>query len=262
MTTVAVAPPAFTDPQILGDARDLVAAVARLSTRHPAYPALRARAIEAWLSLARHLAYRYIGRGEPAEDLLQVAALGLVKAVDRYDGSRGVEFTTFAVPTIVGELKRHFRDRTWSVRVPRRLQELRSAIAEADNDLTHRLGRRPTVADLAEDLRIGVEEVIEGMEGASAYTAASLSAPTGADGESDLASTLGVEERGYALVDLRLALGPALDTLDEREQRILARDFYGNLTQRQIAELEGISQMHVSRLRTRALAKLRRYLEI
>jgi RNA polymerase sigma-B factor len=256
MTTVT-APPAF-DP----DARDLVATVARLSTRHPSYPMMRERAIEAWLSLARHLAYRYIGRGEPAEDLIQVAALGLVKAVDRYDGERGVEFTTFAVPTIVGELKRHFRDRTWSVRVPRRLQELRSAIAEADNSLTHRLGRRPTVADLAADLEIREEEVLEGMEGAGAYTATSLSTPTGADGDMDLASTLGAEENGYALVELRLTLGPALNVLDEREQRILARDFYGNLTQRQIAELEGISQMHVSRLRTRALGKLRRHLEI
>ncbi|MEV4342935.1 SigB/SigF/SigG family RNA polymerase sigma factor [Actinoplanes sp. NPDC049596] len=254
--TVATAPPALDS-----NARDLVAAVARLSTRHPAYPALRARAIEAWLSLARHLAYRYIGRGEPAEDLLQVAALGLCKAVDRYDSARGVEFTTFAVPTIVGELKRHFRDRTWSVRVPRRLQELRSAIAEADNDLTHRLGRRPTVTDLAAYLQIDEEEVAEGMAGAGAYTATSLSTPAGADGDLDLGSTLGVEEHGYALVELGVVLGPALATLDEREQRILARDFYGNLTQRQIAELEGISQMHVSRLRTRALGKLRRQLE-
>jgi RNA polymerase sigma-B factor len=256
MTTVT-APPAF-DP----DARDLVATVARLSTRHPSYPMMRERAIEAWLSLARHLAYRYIGRGEPAEDLIQVAALGLVKAVDRYDGERGVEFTTFAVPTIVGELKRHFRDRTWSVRVPRRLQELRSAIAESDNNLTNRLGRRPTVADLAADLGITEDEVIDGMQGAVAYTAMSLSTPTGADGDMELVSTMGVDDPGFALTDMRLALGPAMAALDDREQRILARDFYGNLTQRQIAELEGISQMHVSRLRTRALGKLRRQLEI
>src|ERR1700754_2850246 len=137
------------EPATTAPAGELIAALAALPAGHPSRPVLRDRAIEAWMPMARHLASRYAGRGEPADDLFQVALVGLIKAVDRYEADRGVEFAGFAIPTIVGELKRHFRDRTWSIRVPRRLQELRLAINGANNTLTHSLGRPPTVADLA-----------------------------------------------------------------------------------------------------------------
>ena len=161
---------------------------------------------------------------------------------------------------MIGEIKRHFRDRTWAIRVPRRLQELRLAITSANATLTHSLGRSPTVQDIAEHLGITDEEVLEGLEGARAYHATSLNIPVGADGSSELGETLGGEDEGYALAEARVALGPAMAMLDEREQRILTLRFYGNLTQTEIAEQVGISQMHVSRLITRALTKLRGHL--
>ncbi|BFU47236.1 RNA polymerase sigma factor SigF [Krasilnikovia sp. MM14-A1004] len=221
---------------------------------------LRDRTIEAWLPLARHLAHRYSGRGEPTDDLIQTATIGLIKAIDRFDPERGVDFTGYAIPTIIGELKRHFRDRTWSVRVPRRLQELRLSITEANAHLTHTLGRSPTVADIAGHLDLTEEEVLEGLEGARAYTATSLSTPINADGTTSLGDTLGTEDHEYEIAETRVALGPALATLDAREQKILTLRFYGNLTQSQIAAQVGISQMHVSRLLTKALAKLRNQL--
>ena len=224
----------------------------------PRRAALRRRTIEAWLPLAQHLARRYAGRGEPLDDLLQVAVVGLIKAVDRYEADRGTDFAGFAVPTILGEIKRHFRDRTWSIRVPRRLQELRMQIATANNTLTHELGRAPTVAEVAAHLGVSDEEVIEGLEGAQAYQTDSLSKPIGDDGGAELVDSLGSEDTGYELTELRLALEPAMASLDQREQRILSLRFYGNLTQAQIAEQLGISQMHVSRLLARSLATLRR----
>ncbi|MEV4703974.1 SigB/SigF/SigG family RNA polymerase sigma factor [Actinoplanes sp. NPDC049316] len=242
-------------------ASEFITAMASLPAGHPSRPALRDRAIEAWLPLARHLANRYSGRGEPADDLYQVAVVGLIKAVDRFELDRGVEFAGFAIPTIVGELKRHFRDRTWSIRVPRRLQELRLAITGANSTLSHTLGRSPTVTDIAEHLGITEEEVVEGLEGARAYTAASLSTPVNADGSTELGDTLGGMDDGFELTELRVALGPALAMLTEREQRIVSLRFYGNMTQSQIAEQVGISQMHVSRLLTKALAKLRDQLD-
>jgi len=186
----------------------------------------------------------------------------LIKAIDKFDPARGVDFAGYAIPTIIGELKRHFRDRTWDIRVPRRLQELRLSISEANSTLLQTLGRSPTVADIAAHLRITEEEVLEGLEGARAYNAVSLSTPTG-DGEraTELADMLGAEDREYELAELRVALGPALATLDEREQRILTLRFYGNLTQSQIADQIGVSQMHVSRLLARALTKLRGQLQ-
>ena len=249
----AVAEATTTDP-----ASHLIAALAALPAGHPSRPAARDRAIEAWLPLAGHLAKRYAGRGEPADDLYQVAVMGLIKAVDRFDAGRGVDFAGFAIPTVVGELKRHFRDRTWSIRVPRRLQELRLAITAANNTLTNTLGRSPTVADVAAHLKLTEEEVLEGLEGARAYTSTSLSTPANDDGSMTLADTLGCEETGFELAEQRVALGPALAGLDEREQKIISLRFYGNLTQSQIAEQLGISQMHVSRLLTRSLATLRR----
>jgi len=235
----------------------LLNAMAAMPVGHPSRAVLRDRAIEAWLPLARHLAHRYAGRGEPTDDLVQTATVGLIKAVDKFDPDRGVDFAGYAIPTIVGEIKRHFRDRTWSVRVPRRLQELRLAITEANASLTHALGRSPTVPDIAVHLQVSEEDVLEGLEGARAYNATSLSTPISADGSTELGDTLGGEDHEFALAELRVALGPALASLDEREQRILTLRFYGNLTQSQIAEQIGISQMHVSRLLTKALGKLR-----
>ncbi|WP_250030899.1 SigB/SigF/SigG family RNA polymerase sigma factor [Paractinoplanes maris] len=223
----------------------------------PARDALRGQVIEAWVPLAQHLSRRYTGRGEPTDDLVQVALVGLIKAVDRYDAGHGVDFAGFAVPTILGELKRHFRDRAWAIRVPRRLQELRMAITSANQTLSHTLGRAPTVADIAAHLRVTEEEVLEGLEGARAYSTTSLSTPVGDEGGQELGHTLGAEEHGYELAELRIALGPALAALDDREQRMLSLRFYGNRTQAEIAEQLGISQMHVSRLLARALTKLR-----
>ncbi|HEX5595972.1 MAG TPA: SigB/SigF/SigG family RNA polymerase sigma factor [Micromonosporaceae bacterium] len=237
---------------------DLLHTLAALPAHHPSRETLRKLAIEAWLPLARHLAYRYSGRGEPTDDLVQTAAVGLIKAVDKFNPGRGADFAGYAIPTIIGELKRHFRDRTWDVRVPRRLQELRQSISEASDTLLHTLNRSPTVADIAAHLGLTEEEVLEGLEGARAYNAVSLSTPTG-DGERtiELSDLIGAEDSEYELADLRAALGPALATLDEREQRLLILRFYGNLTQSQIAAQIGVSQMHVSRLLARALAKLR-----
>ncbi|MBB2947263.1 RNA polymerase sigma-B factor [Actinoplanes lutulentus] len=257
--TVDTAAPAeastSTDP-----ASELINAMAAMPIGHPSRPGLRDRAIEAWLPLARHLANRYANRGEPRDDLHQVAMMGLIKAVDRFDADRGIDFAGFAIPTIIGELKRHFRDKTWSIRVPRRLQELRLAITGANNALSHTLGRSPTVADIATHLGISEDEVIEGLEGARAYNATSLSTPISESG-AELGDTLGGDDAGYEQAELRIALGPAMASLDEREQKIVSLRFYGNLTQSQIAEQIGISQMHVSRLLTKALTKLRRQLD-
>jgi RNA polymerase sigma-B factor len=243
------------------DGAELITAFAATDLDDPARDVLRRRAIEAWLPLAQHLARRYGGRGEATDDLVQVAMVGLIKSVDRYDPVHGVEFAAFAIPTILGELKRHFRDRAWSIRVPRRLQELRLSITAANNTLSHTLGRAPTVADIAAYLKVTEEEILEGLEGARAYNTTSLSTPLGADGDQELSDTLGSEDHGFELAELRIALGPALATLDDREQKILSLRFYGNRTQSEIAEQVGISQMHVSRLLTKALAKLRRLMD-
>ncbi|AGL20862.1 RNA polymerase sigma factor SigF [Actinoplanes sp. N902-109] len=241
-------------------ATELMDRFCRLPDGHPRRAAARERAIEAWLPMARHLARRYAGRGEPMDDLVQVAVVGLIKAVDRYEPGRGTDFAAFAIPTVVGEIKRHFRDRTWSVRVPRRLQELRQAISAAASTLTHDLGRSPTVADVAAHLGVTEEEVIEGLEGARAYRATSLSTPVGAGETAELGDLLGGADEGYALIEARVALKPALATLSERERTILTLRFFGNLTQSQIAQEVGISQMHVSRLITKSLETLREHL--
>ena len=240
-------------------ADELIKALATLPVDDPGRPAMRDRVIEAWLPLARHLAQRYQGRGEPADDLVQTATVGLIKAVDRFDADRGFDFAGFAIPTVLGEIKRHFRDRTWSVRVPRRTQELRMAITDATNALLSTLGRSPTVADIATHLELTEEEVLEGLEGARAYSAASLSAPVGGpdEGGMSLGDTLGGEDHEYELAELRMTLGVAMAKLTDREQRILALRFHGNQTQSDIAAALGISQMHVSRLIAKALGKLR-----
>ena len=252
----------LTDGRTADAAADLIAALAAMPADHAGRAAMRDRAIEAWLPLARHLAKRYSGRGELTDDLVQTATVGLIKAVDRFDASRGIDFAGYAIPTIIGEVKRHFRDRTWSIRVPRRLQELRLAISEANSTLSHKLGRSPQVADIAAYIGITEEEVLEGLEGARAYNTTSLSTPIGPDGGTELGDTISDEANDYDEVDLRASLGPALSMLDAREQRIITLRFYGNLTQSQIADQLGISQMHVSRLITKALGKLRGHMDI
>jgi RNA polymerase sigma-B factor len=249
---------ALDERRLQDSASDLLTTMASLPAHHPSRATLRSQVIEAWLPLAQHLANRFAGRGEPMEDLFQTATVGLIKAVDKFDPERGVEFAAYAIPTIIGEIKRHFRDRTWDIRVPRRLQELRLSLSEATSSLLQSLGRSPTVADLAEHLEISEEEVLEGLEGARAYNAVSLSTPT-TDGDraTELGDLLGAEDAEFELAELRVALGPALAALDPREQRILTLRFYGNMTQSQIADQIGVSQMHVSRLLARALAKLR-----
>jgi RNA polymerase sigma-B factor len=237
-------------------ADELINAMAALPVDDPRRPTLRGRAIEAWLPLAKHLAQRYHGRGEPTDDLVQTATVGLIKAVDRFDPERGFEFAAFAIPTVLGEIKRHFRDRTWSVRVPRRTQEMRMSITEANNVLLSTLGRSPTVADIAVHLGRTEEEVLEGLEGSRAYSATSLSTPVAGDSETSLGDTLGGEDHEFAMTDLRMTLGVALAKLNDREQRILSLRFYGNMTQSDIATKMGISQMHVSRLIAKALEQL------
>src|SRR4051794_29885155 len=256
MTVTNVEPSTLSETD--SSATDLLDAMAATPVGDRSRAALRDRAIEAWLPLARHLAHRYSGRGEPTDDLVQTATVGLIKAVDKFDPERGVDFAGYAIPTIIGEIKRHFRDRTWSIRVPRRLQELRLAITQANATLSHVLNRPPLVADVAAHLGITEEEVLEGLEGARAYNTTSLSTPIGAEGGTELSDTLGGEDHEYELADIRATLAPALETLDDRERRIVVLRFYGNLTQSQIAEQVGISQMHVSRLLARALSKLRR----
>lgn len=254
---LAEAPQALVDR----DPPELLRSLAALPPKHPSRASLRAMAIEAWLPLAQHLAGRMSGRGVPADDLNQIAALGLIKAVDRFDPERGSEFVAFAVPTIMGELKRHFRDFTWDVRVPRRLQDLRLRITDAVATLQQDLGRQPTHGEVADRLGVSENDVIEGAKGAQVYNAVSLQTPVQPDGASSLADLLGEVDRRYDLIEYRAALGPALAALDERSRRIIMLRFRDNLTQTQIAAEVGISQMHVSRLLARALVRLREQID-
>jgi RNA polymerase sigma-B factor len=219
-------------------------------------PTLRDELVESHLGLAHQLARRFVNRGEPYDDLVQVASLALVKSVDRFDPDRGVEFSTFATRTIVGELKRHFRDRGWAIRAPRRVQELYLELGQVSESLTQELGRSPTVAELATGTGATVESVLEAMEAGYGYRSASIDAP---DRQNDPpADRLVTEDLRFAGVDDRVVLGPALQKLDERGQAILMLRFVDGLTQSEIARRIGISQMHVSRLIVTNLARLRR----
>ena len=239
-------------------AGELIEALVALPAGDPSRPRLRARAVEAWLPLARHLANRYAGRGEPAEDLVQVAAIGLITATDRFTAERragrGTEFVAYAVPAVIGELRRHFRHHNCSIRTPRCPQALRPAIAEANDTLCRLLGRSPTVTEVAGHLGIGEEHVLDGLDGAWADRFLSLPTPVPAGGPDEHA---GGHDGGLTRVELRATLDQALTTLDEREQRIVRLRFDADRTQAQIAEHIGVSQVHVSRLLTKALAKLR-----
>jgi RNA polymerase sigma-B factor len=223
----------------------------------------RDRLVEDFMPLVSSLARRYAGRGEQFEDLQQVASLGLVKAIERFDLERDVELVTYIFPTVVGELKRHFRDRIWSVAVPRRLKELNQHVSRLLEEQTGRLGRSPTIAELAEAAGVTEEEVVEAIEVGRAYTARSLTSSPELDGESDveLIDLLEVEEHGYEEVENRELLASGIAALDERERKILQLRFVDGLTQSQIAAAVGVSQMHVSRLIRRALETLGREIE-
>jgi RNA polymerase sigma-B factor len=218
--------------------------------------AARDRLIAAALPFAARLSRRYRGRGEPLDDLEQVARVGLLKAINRYDPARGA-FTGFAAVTIIGELRRHFRDRTWGLHVSRRLQELILDVARASADLTAELRRSPTVAELATRLEVGEPEVRAALGAAAAHSPTSLNRPAGADGEAELGDLIGCPDRALDAVDDHLSVSALLRRLPDRERRILAMRFHGNLTQAEIASQLGLSQMHVSRLLSRALTWLR-----
>ena len=220
--------------------------------------ALRDELIAAHLGLAEYLARRFANRGEALDDLVQVASLGLFKAVGRFDPERGVEFSTYATHTIVGELKRHFRDKGWAIRAPRRMQELYLRLGKVVATLGQELGRSPTIAELAREVEVSEEEVLEALEAGQAYRFASLDAPGG--GESDgetLGSRLGADDPALDDAERRATLSPMLSQLPPREQLILHLRFFEGLTQSEIATRLGISQMHVSRLLARSVAQLR-----
>jgi RNA polymerase sigma-B factor len=211
------------------------------------------------MSLVRSLARRYSYRGEQLEDLVQIGAIGLIKAIDRFDLERGVELTTYATPNIIGEIKRHFRDKGWSVRVPRGLQELNVQLSKLVEQLTVQLGRSPTIPELAKGAGVEEELVLEALESGRAYTSLSLSVGGGGGDEDDLdpLESLGTEEHQYEVSEDRAVLAPGFKVLDERERKILQLRFFEGLTQSQIAQQVGISQMHVSRLIRRSLEKIR-----
>ncbi|WP_328438621.1 RNA polymerase sigma factor SigF [Streptomyces sp. NBC_00457] len=245
------------NPQDRSGARAMFVELRTLKDGSPEYAELRNRLVRMHLPLVEHLARRFRNRGEPLDDLTQVATIGLIKSVDRFDPDRGVEFSTYATPTVVGEIKRHFRDKGWAVRVPRRLQELRLALTTATAELSQRHGRSPTVHELAEKLGISEEEVLEGLESANAYSTLSLDVPDTDDESPAVADTLGAYDEALEGVEYRESLKPLLEDLPPREKRILLLRFFGNMTQSQIAQEVGISQMHVSRLLARTLAQLR-----
>jgi RNA polymerase sigma-B factor len=215
--------------------------------------------VQLHLPLVDHCARRFINRGEPLDDLVQVGTIGLIKSVDRFDTSRGVEFSTYATPTILGEIKRYFRDKGWAIRVPRRLQELRMSISSVTGDMSQDLGRSPTPREIAEKLGVTVEEVMEGIESANAYSTLSLDAgDNGDDGAgSSMLDSLGMDDEALAHVEIRESIKPLIEQLPLREKRILMLRFFRGMTQSQIAGEIGVSQMHVSRLLNRTLADLR-----
>jgi len=235
--------------QLFGELATLTRGTARHSE-------VRAELVEIHMPLVRYLARRFTGRGEPADDLLQIGTIGLLQAIDRFDIGRGLEFSTFATPNIVGEIKRHFRDRGWMVRVPRRLQEMQGELATAINELSQRLGRSPTIRELAEHMRLPEEQVIEATDSARAYSAVPLDVPNATTGMT-IADGLVEPDNALEHVELRHTLRPVLARLGERERRALVMRFVENKTQNEIAQALGVSQVHVSRLLAKTLAELR-----
>ena len=221
--------------------------------------AARDALVERFLPLATQLARRYHRGNEPLDDLVQVASVGLLKAIDRFDPARGTAFSSFAVPTIAGELKRHYRDKSWAVRVPRDLQELALRVDRATDRLVHQLGRAPTASEIADDLGVTIEQVLEAHEAAAAYRADSLDRP-GSDEDQDatrVGDTLGIEEPGYRQAEDSATVESMVSVLSDREREILRLRFVEDLTQSEIGDRVGLSQMHISRLLRQAVAQLR-----
>lgn len=231
---------------------------------HTRDPALREQLVLAHTGLATYLARKFANRGEPLEDIIQVAQVGLLGAVDRYDPTRGIEFTTFATATIVGEIKRHFRDKLWSVHVPRRLRELNNALMRTVEGLAQRLGRSPTIPEIAEEAGVPFEDVVAALEVGQAYSPASLDAePAGGGDEpaTSLMDYLGHEDPELGHLENRHTLEESLRSLPEREQMVLRMRYYEERPQVEIARRLGISQMHVSRIQREALRRLREMID-
>jgi RNA polymerase sigma-B factor len=236
----------------------LFSELAGLDQDDPRRAELRAELVTGHLPVAEHIARRFAHRGEAGEDLVQVATVGLINAVDRFDPERGTDFLSFAVPTVMGEIRRYFRDSSWSVRVPRRLKELHLAITAAGNELSQQLGRAPTPSEIATRLGMSKDEIYEGLEAGNAYHSVSLDDMLTQDSDNtSLGEMLGEPDSAMEGVENHESLLPLVRELPERERTILLLRFFGNLTQTQIAEKIGISQMHVSRLLARTLQKLR-----
>ncbi|MGW4365341.1 RNA polymerase sigma factor SigF [Nocardia takedensis] len=234
--------------------------LAALAADDPHRASVRTQIVERCLPLAEHIARKFSGRGEDFDDLLQVARLGLVQAVDRFDVERGASFLSFAVPTIMGSVRRHFRDGTWALRVPRRAKEVQAQVRPAIEALSQKLGRMPTAREIAAELDLEVVEVTQAIMAANAYQTNSLDATSNSSDEQtrpSIADTLGREEPSYRLLEDALAVRPLLAALPERERQVLVWRFFENRTQAQIADRLGVSQMQVSRILTRTLKKLR-----
>lgn len=236
--------------------RDLLVELHRLDPADPRHATVRDELVTMHLPLVRHLARRYRDRGEPWDDLVQVGTIGLIKAIDGFDVDAGTEFSTYATPTILGEIKRHFRDHAWAVHVPRRLQERQAQVAAAIEALTIRLNRAPTVREIAQELDISEAEVLEALEVRQAYVADSLEADSD-DTPGAVVTTLGADDPALAAIDDRETVHRLLESLPERERTIVMLRFFRGMSQTQIAEEVGVSQMHVSRLLARSLVTLR-----
>ncbi len=222
-------------------------------------PAIREQLVEQYAALVRSLARRFAGRGEPLEDLEQVGYLGLIAAIDRFEPELGLEFTTFATPTILGEIKRYFRDKSWAVRVPRRLQETYTKVVRAQEELGQRWGRSPSVAEIAKHLELEPEEVLQALEAGPAHRAVSLDGPApGGEEAGEMGDRIGQEDENLDRIELRQLLGSALQHLTPREQEIMLLRFVEELPQTEVARRLGISQMHVSRLQRAALEQLKK----
>ncbi|QRY61301.1 SigB/SigF/SigG family RNA polymerase sigma factor [Gordonia sp. PDNC005] len=240
---------------------DLLAERENLHENDPRRVTLRDRAVVESLPLAQHIAQRFGGRGESHDDLVQVARLGLVQAVDRFQPSRGADFLSFAVPTVMGEVRRHFRDKTAMLRTPRRIKELALRMSDAESRLTHRLLRSPTKAELAADLEVDVADIDEARLAAAASSTVSLDRPVSGDQDDrPTVERLGHVDHRYAVVDDTHSLRPALARLRDRERRIIGLRYFEDLSQSAIAERTGLSQMHVSRLLRQSIADLRQEL--
>jgi RNA polymerase sigma-B factor len=244
-----------------GRAEELLTELSLLGPEDRRREEIRAQLVEMHIPLARYIAGRYARHGEPQEDVEQAALVGLVKAINRFDPDVGRRFVSYAAPTMTGEVKRHFRDRTWTMRMPRQLQELRLTLRTAREDFMVEHGRAPTIPEIAEILGVSEDEAVEVIGASEAYRPVSLDAPvTDEDGGDTIGGLIGDEDPELALVVDRNALRPLIESLPERERTILVHRFFGNRTQTEIAELMDVSQMHVSRLLSRSLAMLRRRL--